>query len=131
MCKKLCNFGTVPPIFENWILTCARDVKEKSHVISTQNIFALKDYCETCRGGGGGGGGLNLSSNVHPGIDEMDNNVHSVRFSNQLTKMGNTCEFLKEQTTRSLYRTAKTGVLNLTPVGVVRGPHQSSVKITP
>ena len=25
--------------------------------------------------------------------------------------------------------TAKTGVLNLTPVGVVRGPHQSSVKI--
>ena len=27
--------------------------------------------------------------------------------------------------------TAKTGVLNLTPVGVVRGPHQSSVKITP
>ena len=51
MCKKLRNFGTVPPIFANRVLKCARDVKEKSHEISARELFALKNYCEKCRGG--------------------------------------------------------------------------------
>ena len=50
--QKLRNFGTVPPIFANRVLKCARDVKEKSNEISAREFFALKNYCEKCRGGG-------------------------------------------------------------------------------
>ena len=43
MCKKLRNFGTVPPIFANRVLKCARDVKEKSNEISARELFALNN----------------------------------------------------------------------------------------
>ena len=43
MCKKLRNLRTVPPIFANRVLKCARDVKEKSHEISARELFVLKN----------------------------------------------------------------------------------------
>ena len=43
-----------------------------------------------------------LSSNVHPGIDEIDNNLHSVRLSGQLTKTRASAKHLKEQVTHSI-----------------------------
>ena len=46
MCKKLRNFGTVPPIFANRVLKCVRDVKETSHEISARELFALKNIAK-------------------------------------------------------------------------------------
>ena len=44
--------GTLGPIFEKFLSKDAQDLKEKSHKISVQDFFALKNYREKCRGGG-------------------------------------------------------------------------------
>lgn len=46
MYKIMCSIGTACPG------VVARDVKEKSHEISAQNVFALNSYCEKCFKGG-------------------------------------------------------------------------------
>ena len=67
-----------------------------------------------------GEGGLNLSSNVHPGIDEIDNNLHSVRFSGQLTKIRASAKHLKEQLTHRIPYIIDMHGCNMTPPGSVQ-----------
>ena len=50
--KKRYNSGTVYPVVTKMVLKCAQDLKEKSRQVSVKIKFALRSYCEKCRGGG-------------------------------------------------------------------------------
>ena len=52
MYKMLRNFGTMYPDVANLVSKYAGDFKVKTHEMSRQNLFALRNYRAKCRGGG-------------------------------------------------------------------------------
>ena len=50
--KKFYNSGSVYPVVMKMVSKCAQDMKEKSHQVSANFLFALRSYREKCRGGG-------------------------------------------------------------------------------